>query len=241
MPDKSLYLYSRSEAKRNGELELWRESHIANTACARGIEKAIAEKFDGMYLQADTAKELIDEFGFGRVNWVLANTVQLNMHDGRFRPENKEWAKNFNIFHQKDNEPSFAFSVRSHPEIVNGLINQARQEWDALHLFQSSHCDRKDGVDLLNKLLVLNPDILKDEYKKPEHQLFYTTGGNGCHARGIGRKIYGFFLKDGKETYYQRSDFIGILKDEFLPEWAIRNFQTLNNIIEQQNDGMEMK
>lgn len=210
--NKSLYRYSQPDAKRNGELELWRESHKANIACARGIEKALAENFDGMYLQADTAKSIIDEFGIDRVNWVLANTVQLNWLDGRFRTENKEWAKKFYIFHQKDDDPTIDFSIRSHPEIVNGLINQVRRRWNALNLFNFSHCNSKDGIDLSNKLLVLNPDILKDECKKPEHQLFYATSGNGCHAHGIGRKVYGFFLKDEEKTYFQRNDFIGILK-----------------------------
>ena len=51
---KDLYSDSRSDAKEWGELDLWRESYKENCACARAIEKAIAENFDGMHLNADT-------------------------------------------------------------------------------------------------------------------------------------------------------------------------------------------
>ena len=36
----------------------------------------------------------------------------------------------------------------------------------------------------------------------------------------IGRMVFGVFLKDGEKTSFPRSKFDGVLKDEFLPEWA---------------------
>ena len=40
------------------------------------IEKAINRDFDGMYLNPDCAKGVIDKYGFDRVNYVLANTLK---------------------------------------------------------------------------------------------------------------------------------------------------------------------
>lgn len=69
-------------------------------------------------------------------------------------------------------------------------------------------------------MLVLKPTILKDEYKTPDFQLFLAEGGFGCSPTARGRKIYGQFLKDGEETNYERQDFLGVLKDERMPDWA---------------------
>ena len=66
-----------------------------------------------------------DEYGVDRVGWVLANTVQNHPWDGRFRHYNKTWAQEYPI----PNEPedcTYEYSVNSHPEIVNGLIDQFR-------------------------------------------------------------------------------------------------------------------
>ena len=71
-----LYLGSLSEAKRSNEAGLWRASHQCNIACKQAIEAAIRAGFDGMHLKADCARGVIAQYGFKRVGWVLANTIQ---------------------------------------------------------------------------------------------------------------------------------------------------------------------
>ncbi len=87
-----LYLGSVSEARRQNELALWRASHLENIACKQAIEEAIRRGFDGMHLSHDCARGVIEDFGFKRVGWVLAATIQLKPEDGRFSRRNKEWA-----------------------------------------------------------------------------------------------------------------------------------------------------
>lgn len=94
------------------------------------------------------------------------------------------------------------------------------REWGKLNLYDSSHCDDKTGVDLEGKVLVISPTRLNDKYKTPEDQLFIATDGFGCSPSASGRAVYGYFLKDNEECRWDRNDFIGILKDEFLPDWA---------------------
>ena len=84
MNEVYLYPYSAGEARRQDELALWRASHQANIACKNAIETAIREQFDGMHLSEDCVKPVIQEFGYKRVQWVLANTVQQKHWDGRF-------------------------------------------------------------------------------------------------------------------------------------------------------------
>lgn len=96
-----------------------------------------------------------------------------------------------------------------------------------LGLYDRSHCDseRSSQVDYTDRIVVLDPSILKDECKTPQDQLFYATHGNGCRPNAIGTKVYGFHVSDGEKGYYRRTDFVGALKEEFVPEWAQENTQ----------------
>lgn len=48
----------------------------------------------------------------------------------------------------------------------------------------------------------------------------YAHDGFGCSPHAIGRSVHCTCLSDGEMTRWNRSEFIGILDDKFLPEWA---------------------
>lgn len=234
MPERAvLYKYSMQEAVRCGEKALWKESYKENCICARSIETSIRENFDGMSLKQDCAKSVISQFGFERVMWVLANTIKEKHQDGRFSADNREWARSFFIPGENHCQD---YSVESHPAVLDGFINQVRQEWQALGLFGREHCETKEEPDYSGRIVVINPHVLKDEYKTPENQLFLATGGFGCHPNGRGRKIYGQYVKDGEQTFYQREDIIGVLKSEYLPDWAAERMWEIKGGMTQQED-----
>ncbi len=214
---KPLYRYSATDAQRNGELELWRESHKENRKCASAIEEAIRKAFDGWYLQDDCAVKVIEQYGFERVNFVLANTIREKSWDGRFSPANKDWSHTIYV---PKNDHNDAFLVESHPAVLDGFVDLARQAWHELGLYDHSHCIDGEPADFTGKVLAVSPHWLKDQYKKPEYQLFYAESGFGCSPKASGRKVFGQFLYDGEQTNLDRSDFIGILKEEHLPDWA---------------------
>lgn len=223
MGSNYVYPFSADFARSNGDLELWRESHRQNIACKNAIEQIIAKEFDGYRLGKDAADSAIDEFGYDRVNWVLANTLQKHSYDGRFLKDNLDWAKGF--FFPDDKAGSIdhhnEFLVNSHPAVVNGFVDQARRQYNALCLFSAAHCmEDRNGTDFTNKVLVLNPSLLKDEFKKPEYQLILAEFGFGCAPSASGRKVFGQFLFDGERCQYNRHDFIGVLREELLPDWA---------------------
>ena len=215
MPEhKPLYLWSLEDAVRHNERDEWRESYRENCDCARAIEQAIEENYHDNRLE-DGTQGIIDRYGFDRVNWVLANTVQQNENDGRFSSDNKRWAAQFYI---PNDDTRWQFCVGSHPGLTNLFVNQARQAWQALGLFDKAHCTEEQDYE--GKLLVLKPSALKDEYKTPDYQLFYAEDGFGCSPNARGRKVYGFFLKDGEQTNYNRDNFFGVISDAYLPDWA---------------------
>lgn len=73
--DTYLYTDGLDAARRSGQIALWRASHQANIACKKAIEDSIRQGFDGMHLKEDCAKEVLEEFGFKRVNWVLGQAI----------------------------------------------------------------------------------------------------------------------------------------------------------------------
>lgn len=214
---KSVYAWSLKDALHYGERDLWRESYKENCDCARAIERAIADNYRDNVLH-DCAADIISRYGFNRVNWVLANTIQQKADDGRFYDENKKWAKKLYI---PNDDVRWHFTVESHPGLTNLFVCQARQAWDALHLFDASHCLPDDeNQDYTGKIVVIDPMVLKDEYKTPDSQLFLAEGGFGAHPHSRGTKVFGRFLDTGEETHFARTDILGVLQEDLIPEWA---------------------
>jgi len=224
-----VYPYSAAEANRRNELDLWRESFQENIACKEAIEQAIRKGFDGMHLSEDCAQIVIGQFGFKRTAWVLSNTVQLKDWDGRFSPSNKEWAKQ--TFIPSDTKHNIGFVVLSHPAVLDGFIQQYRKEVQKLGLFGAEHCEPNSfqSLNYEGKVLVLSPDTLKESCWRPEDQLWLAHDGFGCSPKAIGRSVRCTCLGDGEETRWNRSEFIGILKDEYLPEWAMEKLEELRS------------
>ena len=189
-----VYRYSLREAIRNEEQDLWRESLKESCDCARAIERAIGENYHDNRLD-DCAKAIIERYGFNRVNWVLANTVQQKAEDGRISAANKEWAKGFSI---PNDDVRWHFTVESHPGLTDIFLNQARKAWQALGLFEGKHCTKDE--DYRGKVVVIRPDVLKDEFKTPENQLFYAEGGNGCRLIRSVQRCSGNTLMTGKRA-----------------------------------------
>ncbi len=211
---KPLYPCSLREAVRSNEKDLWRESYKENCECARAIERAITVSYHENRLE-DCANAVIERYGFNRVNWVLANTVQQKADDGRISSGNKAWAKAFSI---PNDDVRWHFTVESHPGLTNLFLNQVRRAWQALGLLEGKHCTKDE--DYRGKVVVIRPDVLKDKYKTPEDLLFYAEGGNGCRLDSLGTKVFGQHLIDGEKGYYRRAEIAGVLADEYLPGWA---------------------
>ena len=105
-----------------GELDMYRASRDANMACKEAIEAAISENYVDYRLSTRIAVEtVLEQFSEERVKYVLANTVQHNLHDGRYHAENKDWAGK--IAFCEENSESFIVS-QVHPGLVNLFINQ---------------------------------------------------------------------------------------------------------------------
>ena len=219
MNETYLYPWTAEEARRGGKIEIWRASHKANIACRDAIEEAIRQSFDGMHLKEDCLQPVLDEFGYKSTSWVLSNTLQMLKWDGRFIPANKHWAEK--TFIPADLNHNSDFVIRSHPAVLDGFVDLYRKAYQKLGLFGGEHCigDRAEQ-DFTGKVLVLSPDTLKESCWSQENQLWYAHDGFGCSPHAIGRSVRCTCLGDGEMTRWNRSEFVGVLDDKYLPEWA---------------------
>jgi len=120
--DVPVYREMANYAYEAGELDMYRASRDANMACKEAIEAAISENYVDYRLSTIVAVEtVLEQFSEERVQYVLANTVQHNLHDGRYHAENKDWAGKISVC--EENSESFIVS-QVHPGLVNLFINQ---------------------------------------------------------------------------------------------------------------------
>ena len=238
---KPLYRWSFNEAVRLNETDQWRASWHENVACRDFIDQSIASNYGGHRLGGNVARDAIAQFGYDRVNFVLANTIRLKDHDGRFSAENKEWAKGF--FFEADDIHRHDWVVdQSHPGLVDMVVKDARQAYAQLNLFGKEHCIKiREFQDVTGHVLVVNPNFLTDEFKTPDAQLFKANYGNGCRPTAIGQSIFGEYLVDGEKSRFLRHEFLGVLKPELLPEWAIEKMAEPELELEEQFDLPEME
>ncbi|WP_312642908.1 DUF3849 domain-containing protein [Hydrogenoanaerobacterium sp.] len=239
-----VYPYSREEAKRLREMELWRESRKLNVACRNAIEEAIYRDFDGVHLKPDCAPSVIAEYGYHRVSYVLANSLQQKGFEGRFSRGNHDWAKQIYISPDRDGagvDRRCQFAANSSPATLDSFVNQYREAYQKLGMFDHIHClPDTEKQDFEGKVVVLSPRILKEQCLTPQNQLWLCTGGFGSHAGSRGRAVYATNLGDGEKTRWNRSDFTGVLADSHLPDWARERLAELQEQEQTAGDSSEM-
>ena len=124
MNEAYLYPYSAEYARQRGEESLWRASYLSNMDCKDAIRKAVWQHYDGAHLDGDCLAKVIQEFGYKRTAWVLANTIQQLEWGGQYSSENKEWASRIYIPPDKSHNLNFVVPIRS--AVLNGVVDQYR-------------------------------------------------------------------------------------------------------------------
>ena len=215
----TVYPYSCEEARSRDQIFLWRESHRENIACKNAIEEAIRRDFDGMHLKAECARSVIDQYGFKRVQRVLAKSAYI--------PPDKNSLTDHNL----------EYVAESHPAVLDGFINQYRRAYQELGLFGPGQCEPgSEKLSYEGRVLVLSPDILKESCWSRQDQLWLATGGFGCAPNSSGRAVFATCLNDGEKARWNRADFTGVLRERLLPDWAREKFSELQE--QQPSEGM---
>ena len=126
-----VYRRTADYAREAGERDEYRASYQENVKCKQAIEKAISLDYDGQYLNDNAIFTVLDVFGPERMSWVLANTITMKEHDGRFSRSNKAWAQAMSIPIDRDGFGSlrnWSYTVESHPAILDLYTTLLRKE-----------------------------------------------------------------------------------------------------------------
>jgi len=221
-----LYPYSRADAKSRNEMTEWNLSYEKNVECARGIETAIRDNLENDTICSECAKSVIDEYGFKRVNFVLANSVkQMGMAE-LLAVDNLRWAGKQYV--PNDGQYNRYFAVDTAAPLLDAFIRQTRSAYQELWLFGAEHCPGdRSKQDYTGKVLVLSSDTLREGCWSPENQLWFAHDGFGCSPTANGRSIRATCLGDGEMTRWNRADFVGVLDENHLPDWAMDRLTAL--------------
>ena len=226
-----LYHGSYDDAVRLHETELWEKSFRENVACARAIEKALRGEYAKTGpLPPDCAAKVLEEYGFKRVNYVLASTV-LDMKDlplvsGMLGEKALAWAKDSGTV--PDAVYGHFCCVEAPDNLLTAFLRQTQEAYMALGLFDRGHCSAgmyEENVE--GRVLVMDPSTLKENCWTQEDQLWLAEGGFGCDPKSSGRAIYAVCLSDGEKTRWNREDFLGVLDEQYLPEWAAQALEAM--------------
>lgn len=129
----AIYPYSASYAREHGELDQYRASYRANIACKEAIEQAIAAHYHDNRLGIEAVHQVLEQFGYDRMFYVLAVTVRQKDWDGRISRDNKAWAKTIPVYENPGSsvrDCNIYFVVdRSHPGLTDLFLTQARREY----------------------------------------------------------------------------------------------------------------
>lgn len=75
-------------------------------------------------------------------------------------------------------------------------------------------------ADLRGKVVAVRAEILSPEYRACSHQIILATGGFGCSPNARGQSVFAQNLYSGEENRWSRSDILGVVEENALPDWA---------------------
>ena len=89
-----------------------------------------------------------------------------------------------------------------------------------MKLFTIDDCipDNRGG-SIVGKVVVINAEVNRYEYRHSAYQLVLADGGNGATG-GRGQAVFGTCLATGEHCRWERYDVLGEIKPECTPQWA---------------------
>ena len=129
-PTKLVYAYDYKTADDRSESSYYHKSRQLNSDCARGIDEIIhASRYEPDHYNFEiAAMKAVMDYGFARVNLVLAFNYQNRSYDARYSSTNRLWASNFTF-------PGQAFDntwLQAHAILVDCFTDCIRKLYDAL-------------------------------------------------------------------------------------------------------------
>jgi transposase len=121
-----VYRLSFMEAQERGETDQWRASHWETKACAMEFNQDFGMAYHERRMP-EFLQQMVDKYGMERCKIVLASTIQLADHDGRYYPSTKEEAAKVsipNVDTSNENDRRLDYRTDCHPVMVNSAFRE---------------------------------------------------------------------------------------------------------------------
>ena len=156
------------------EMETWRICHQANCACKEQFDKEYGAAYHARQVP-EFLQKMVDRYGSDRCKLVLASTIQLATHDGRYYPDIKEAAAKVNIPGATNDHHDVrrAYQVTCHPVMVNAAfrdllaMEQPKQELSGQDHAQPTGKKETKRPSVRKKLKAKQEAITAAEKKPP--------------------------------------------------------------------------
>lgn len=233
-------------AKALQDLSVELHTHLARVCgqcddcCGEGICPAEVSEDEGIVLPEGLREEaVLERYGFKRVRFVLANSLKKLGTPELISGEARKWCGRTYV--PSDKQYDRYFAVDTAAPLLEAFIAQTMRAYQKLGLFGPEHCvGDRSSLNYEGKVLILSPDTLKESCWSPENMLWYAHDGFGCSPSAIGRSIRCTCLGDGEMTRWDRSEFIGVLDEQYLPDWAAEKLAVLRAPEQERSGGPAM-
>ena len=181
-----VYFHSGAYAQEHGELDQYRASRKANMACKEAIEQAIADHYRDNRLDSACVRQVLQQFDYERIFYVLANTIRQKEHDGRISRDNKAWAQTIPVCEDKDgfgyDRNVYSVVDRSHTGLMDLFLTQTREDFKMKQEFMS-----RNQVEFIRQTYPPNTRILLQLLDDPYAPVSTGTRGTVRYVDDIGQ------------------------------------------------------
>ena len=169
-----IYTKSPAEAREQGEIEIYRESRKANSACADMIDAVLSKHYNNNRIDSESAlNDLLEKFSADRIALVTALNIRSKDWDGRISRENKEWANVYlsNVAPEIRERPDGCY-LTTHPGLLNLFANTVRSHLEKEKELAAQEKDEiYDTLDLDNNAITFSVVTIDSDVRfvVPEH------------------------------------------------------------------------
>ena len=118
------------------------------------------------------------------------------------------------------------FTDRVQAQIEAVKEEQSRFDFDMTQFTADDCIPDNQSESIVGKVVVINTEINRYEYRHSAYQLVLVNGGHGATG-GRGQAVFGTCLADGERARWERYDVLGVLKPEKMPDWAKEALATI--------------
>ena len=120
------------------------------------------------------------------------------------------------------------FCDRVQAQIVLTRSEQEKFKFDKTPFTAADCIPDKKSESIIGKVVVIDAEPKRYEYRHAAYQLVLADGGNGASG-GRGQAVFGTCLATGERSRWERYDVLGEIRPERMPQWAKEALNAIKN------------